>query len=335
MPVLPLSLFVALILLYLLARAHIRGEIPPLMRAGIGLCALQAIIIAGNQHYHLTWLGAVQPVTAGAIPALLFTGFLSAARRRLSWGRDSWHFAGPALTFFTAVFATPALDIVIPFLFLSYGSAILIILKDGPDAALQERLEEVGISIRVWRLLGTFLILSAFGDMLIALDYLYGQGHYAPLIHAFSNSLTLLALGLAGLSASTRPVLETSALTTPAGDERHGTDEEIITRLEKLMESGQVYQNPDLTLAQLARKLTLPVKALSGAINRQTGMNVSQFVNGYRIKAACRLLEQPETNVTEAMLASGFQTKSNFNREFKRVTGKSPSAWRAVSNTIS
>lgn len=32
--------------------------------------------------------------------------------------------------------------------------------------------------------------------------------------------------------------------------------------------------------------------------------------------------------ITEAMNEAGFSTKSNFNREFKRVTGLSPSEWR-------
>ena len=32
-------------------------------------------------------------------------------------------------------------------------------------------------------------------------------------------------------------------------------------------------------------------------------------------------------SVTEAMFASGFNTKSNFNREFLGVVGTSPSAW--------
>ncbi|MEO1795292.1 MAG: AraC family transcriptional regulator, partial [Pseudomonadota bacterium] len=30
------------------------------------------------------------------------------------------------------------------------------------------------------------------------------------------------------------------------------------------------------------------------------------------------------------MLASGFNTKSNFNREFSRVQGQSPTAWLAT-----
>ena len=33
-------------------------------------------------------------------------------------------------------------------------------------------------------------------------------------------------------------------------------------------------------------------------------------------------------SVTAAMFDSGFQTKSNFNREFRRVTSLNPAAWR-------
>ncbi len=32
-------------------------------------------------------------------------------------------------------------------------------------------------------------------------------------------------------------------------------------------------------------------------------------------------------SVTEAMLSAGFNTKSNFNREFLRTTGQAPSDW--------
>ena len=63
-------------------------------------------------------------------------------------------------------------------------------------------------------------------------------------------------------------------------------------------------------------------------INQKTGENVSRYVNAARIEAAKAKLLGGE-NVTQAMLASGFNTKSNFNREFLRVTGLSPSKWLA------
>ena len=106
-------------------------------------------------------------------------------------------------------------------------------------------------------------------------------------------------------------------------------DEALVARLDTLLEGRRLCLDPELTLARLARALHVPVKQLSAAINRSTGGNVSRHVNGYRIREACRALEAG-ASVTEAMLASGFNTKSNFNREFRRVTGRTPSAWRRI-----
>ena len=43
------------------------------------------------------------------------------------------------------------------------------------------------------------------------------------------------------------------------------------------------------------------------------------------------MLADPKASITETIYASGFNTKSNFNREFARVTGKTPSEWRNLS----
>ena len=93
------------------------------------------------------------------------------------------------------------------------------------------------------------------------------------------------------------------------------------------MTDQKFFLDPDLTLGRMARRLGVPVKRLSAAINRVTGANVSRHVNGLRIERACESLLAGEA-VTTAMLSSGFNTRSNFNREFRRVTGKSPSDWR-------
>lgn len=57
-------------------------------------------------------------------------------------------------------------------------------------------------------------------------------------------------------------------------------------------------------------------------------MSVSQYVNGYRVRTACGLLVVSDGPVSTVMFEAGFMTKSNFNREFLRVAGTSPSAWR-------
>ena len=106
-------------------------------------------------------------------------------------------------------------------------------------------------------------------------------------------------------------------------------DEELVARLDALLESRRLYLDPELTLARLSRALHVPAKQLSSAINRNTSGNVSCHVNGYRTREACRALEAG-ASVTDAMLALGLNTKSNFNREFRRITGRTPSVWRST-----
>ena len=94
------------------------------------------------------------------------------------------------------------------------------------------------------------------------------------------------------------------------------------------MRERHLFRDPDLTLSRIARRAGIPARQISGAVNRLERRNVSQLVNGYRIEAAKRLLAQTDMPVTAVMFEAGFQTKSNFNREFLRVTGSSPSEFR-------
>lgn len=103
----------------------------------------------------------------------------------------------------------------------------------------------------------------------------------------------------------------------------------ILARLDGLMAERAHYLDPELSLSRRSRRLGLPLKQLSGAINRAKGDNVSRYINKARIAAAQRLLADGKT-VTEAMFAAGFNTRSNFDREFLRVTGRTPSAWRTA-----
>jgi AraC-like DNA-binding protein len=102
----------------------------------------------------------------------------------------------------------------------------------------------------------------------------------------------------------------------------------VMAALDAAMTGSRLYLDPELTLDRLARRLRLPVRAISRAINVATGENASRYVNGHRIRHACALMRDG-ASVTEAILASGFNTKSNFNREFRRVMAMAPTEWLA------
>ena len=216
---------------------------------------------------------------------------------------------------------------VVPAVFLVYGALILHALRPGADGLPLTRLEAGDLPGLVWRAIALALILSAFSDGLIALAQVTGHGWLQPWIISVFSSLWLLCIGGLSLSQSLGEVEAAPPPAAPAavaGDVQ--PDAELMAQLKRLLAEDQLYLDPGLTLARLAKRLHVPIKRLSAAINHATGENVSRFINGFRIRRACERLEAGD-NVTTAMLESGFNTKSNFNREFLRVTGSTPSAW--------
>lgn len=104
----------------------------------------------------------------------------------------------------------------------------------------------------------------------------------------------------------------------------------IFKNFEQLVKTKQLHKRDGgLTVKQAARMLTLPVRQLSESVNRVYGGSFSQYLNDRRMEEAMRLIENnPELPITDLMLEAGFATKSNFNKEFGRVAGMTPSEYR-------
>ncbi|GIT89748.1 AraC family transcriptional regulator [Jannaschia pagri] len=322
---LPIPLIVSLVLAFLLLRAWRQGDLPWPFLALIALCAVQTLLVALVQHYGIRSLLPLQPVLACAVPPLAWIVFQTASLRALA-PRDALHL-GPVVGCALAVSMAPqALDPLVPATYAAYAAAILWRLRGGAPALPLARLETGGQPRRLWQALAAALILSAVSDLVIVVAFTMGRGDLVPLVVSLSSSLALLAVGLLGLSRDL-PGTPEPAEAQPA-PEATEADTALVARLDALLAADQSYLQPDLTLARLARKLKVPAKQLSTAINRTTGQNVSRHVNGWRIRHACDLLDKG-LSVTEAIYASGFNTKSNFNREFSRVTGATPKAWQA------
>lgn len=105
-------------------------------------------------------------------------------------------------------------------------------------------------------------------------------------------------------------------------------DRAIFDRLDVVMAEAMLYRDPELTVARLGRRLGVPARSVSSAVNRVSGENVSRYINHLRVKHAIQLLESTNLPVTDVMLESGFLSKSSFNTEFRRITKKTPSDHR-------
>ncbi|MCP9764260.1 helix-turn-helix domain-containing protein [Lacihabitans soyangensis] len=103
--------------------------------------------------------------------------------------------------------------------------------------------------------------------------------------------------------------------------------DEWKARVVVLMVEGKMYENPELTISDLAEKLGTHSKRISQAINQGFGLNFNDFVNKYRVEALIKKLERGEYSMVTFLglaLECGFNSKSTFNRAFKRETGQSP-----------
>ena len=106
---------------------------------------------------------------------------------------------------------------------------------------------------------------------------------------------------------------------------------EIVKRVTELMETDRLYQEPELTLQQLADKLQYPYYQVSQAINDGMNKNFYDLVNNYRIEEAKRLLLDPKSlnyTVLSVGFEAGFNSKTTFNTVFKKFTGLTPTEYR-------
>lgn len=67
----------------------------------------------------------------------------------------------------------------------------------------------------------------------------------------------------------------------------------------------------------------------SRAFHEIFGLTFQDYVLRYRILEACRLLRNPDANVTKVAYSVGFNDASYFSRVFRRFIGTSPSAYNA------
>ncbi|GET24422.1 AraC family transcriptional regulator [Prolixibacter sp. NT017] len=117
-----------------------------------------------------------------------------------------------------------------------------------------------------------------------------------------------------------------------AGSTLKETDaEEYANRLTLYMAEKKPFLNPDLNLPQLAAELNIPPHHLSQVINKNIGSNFFDFVNRYRVDEVKARITNPEFrkySILGIAFECGFNSKSAFNRVFKKFTGLTPSEFR-------
>jgi AraC-like DNA-binding protein len=337
MPSIPLPFVISIVLAILLIRLA-REEKPGgglAIIAFVAVCALLATLTGLRWSYRWPPAAYLQPVLASVLPALAWLSFADLIRQG---GRHGLHALPPiAVTVMTAVWRE-GLDLALLAIYVCYGAMLLWRGRLGSDGLVRARLGEVAQTHGAMILAGISLVLAGLIDAAIALDLVATGGGYVATIVTVANLVTLLltayCVAVAGNShvpAQDRSEPEAGGALSAVNDgdqPNEAGDRDVIEIIDRLMRQMQLFRDPNLSLDRIARRARIPARQISGAVNRIHGRNVSQFVNEYRVTDAAHKLAETDHPVTTIMLDAGFQTKSNFNREFLRVMGMSPSAYR-------
>lgn len=97
--------------------------------------------------------------------------------------------------------------------------------------------------------------------------------------------------------------------------------------LEREIQSKQYYLNSELTLKTLAENLKMHPNSLSRVLNKALKKCFADFINEYRVddvKSKFKESKYDKSTLLEIALESGFNSKTTFNRIFKKFTGKTP-----------
>lgn len=172
--------------------------------------------------------------------------------------------------------------------------------------------------------LGNFVIFSAFFLTL----YGASSAYYitGPLVFSF-----FLYLAVFGYFYTNNTQFSEQKPIKKYADKKIASSEanRLSTQLENLMTQTEIYKNPKLKLKTVADELAIPSHHLSQFLNDNLGKSFNAYINEYRIKAACQLLQQTHNLSLEGIgYEVGFNSKSTFFNAFKKIMGATPARYQ-------
>ncbi len=122
------------------------------------------------------------------------------------------------------------------------------------------------------------------------------------------------------------------AVTEQADSSHTATDDErtLMEQIERLVADNELFKQPDLSIASVAALCGKSHRVVSMAINHSKGVNFKTYINGWRVAEAIRLIEDgwlKRHTMNALALETGFTSRVNLYRAFKRKTGMSPTDW--------
>ena len=100
-------------------------------------------------------------------------------------------------------------------------------------------------------------------------------------------------------------------------------------RINKVYQYVKDNYESEITLDEISKIAIMTVPSFCRYFKKYTKQTFTQFVNEFRIRQAIRLIASGNKSISEISFDVGFNNFSHFNKQFKKVTGKSPSKYKS------
>ncbi len=98
--------------------------------------------------------------------------------------------------------------------------------------------------------------------------------------------------------------------------------------IEKAIETVHTHYNDPITIEHIAEATGYSKSSFCNLFKSSIGIGFHNYLNDFRIKNACYLLNSGDMSISEIAETVGFSDVKTFYRAFRRVTGKTPGAFR-------
>lgn len=213
----------------------------------------------------------------------------------------------------------------------------------------QQRLKDIFASTEnrelnwIWMIIisgGLFLFLSLATSIAIWVGAL-NEAEFSDIAITFESLAQLVLFWVIGIwGLRQRPGLrrEPMVVPTPPAEapsrkyEKSALDSEraarIAQKIEASMQKDMLYRDPNLSLWDLAKHISVSSHYVSQTLNTHLNKSFFDLVNGWRIKEAITQLTTTDETILVIAYDVGFNSRSAFYKAFKRETGKTPSDLR-------
>ncbi len=161
----------------------------------------------------------------------------------------------------------------------------------------------------------------------------YISGEMNDLVGTLNNYFTVILVNVLfvfGL-VNTRQLLQLEPVEEVAKPAEVSNLDEKIKVIQAGIHQKKLFLESHINLDRFSEQIGLRARDVSAIINAHYQSNFFEFINGYRIEEAKRLLladESKDDTILDIIYKSGFNSQSAFHRFFKRIVGTTPSEFR-------